>query len=143
MQAEDAWQIIQASIGSPATWTGQDAKTEDKAKRGYKCFGKLCIRIIHFMAKKKNTHESNEYKCMEEITLQFTKDLQAQDQTDNQKSAEEQPSSSRQQAQDAISASPSTIALLQNNHTELRGMFFGHAQNQGFSLFFSYFNTHN
>ena len=116
MQAEtillDAWQIVQASIGSPATWTGEDAKTEDKAKHGYKCFGKLCIRIIHFMAKKKNTHESKEYKTMEEITLQFTKDLQAHG-TDDKKSAEEQPSSSRQQVQDAISASPSTIALLQ------------------------------
>ena len=147
MQAEtillDAWQIVQASIGSPATWTGEDAKTEDKAKHGYKCFGKLCIRIIHFMAKKKNAHESKEYKTMEEITLQFTKDLQAQDQTDDQKSAEEQPSSSRQQVQDAISASPSTIALLQNNHMELRGMLLGHFQNQGFSLLLSYLNIHN
>ena len=139
----DAWQIVQASIGSPATWTGEDAKTEDKAKHGYKCFGKLCIRIIHFMAKKKNTHESKEYKTMEEITLQFTKDLQAQDQTDDQKSAEEQPSSSRQQVQDAISASPSTIALLQNNHMELHGMLLGNFQNQGFSLLLSYFNIHN
>ncbi len=138
MQAEtillDAWKIIQASIGSPTTWTGQDAKTEDKAKHGYKCFGKLCIRMIHFMAKKKNTHEAKEFKSMEEITLQFSQDIQGQQQTESQKT-QQQSSSSRQQVQNVIAASPSTIALLQNNHMELHGMFFGHAENEGFPFF--------
>ncbi len=74
----DVWKIIQSSMqGTTISWTGHgDAIAEDRAKRGYKSFGRLCIRAIHFMAKKKISHETEEIKTLEDITMEFTKALQ-------------------------------------------------------------------
>ena len=108
----DAWKTMEKCI--------QQAKDNGQAlQEGHyqRAFGKLAIRIILFLChKQKHSREPTKtWDSIQEILKQFTTDCQNQENTGNATATE----SGAKEIKDLLTATPQTMALLQNNHLKI------------------------
>lgn len=110
---QDAWktmgQLIQAAEGP-----------NQKAQESHyqKAFGKLAVRTMLFLCQKqKHSKEGKSWASIPEILEQFTTDCQSPEA--NKVSAPAVPETEASEVQDLLTATPATMALLQNRHLKI------------------------
>ncbi|CAL1171130.1 unnamed protein product [Cladocopium goreaui] len=118
MEAEtilaDAWNTIEKLANC-------DQANSQKIQEGHyqKCFGKLAIRVILFICQKqKNSRETNKHwTSIQEILEQFKKDCESTECSQSSAAAPTEPET--REVKDLLTATPETMALIQNNHLKI------------------------
>lgn len=83
-----------------------------------KAFGKLAVRTMLFICQKqKHSKEGKCWASMPEILEQFTTDCRSPEA--NKVSAPAVPETEASEVQDLLTATPATMALLQNRHLKI------------------------
>eukprot|EP00435_Cladocopium_sp_Y103_P055847 s2760_g18.t1 len=110
----DAWKTMERCI-QQASDNGQ-ANQEGHYQ---KAFGKLAIRTILFLCQKqKNSREPNKtWNSIQEILQQFATDCQTREARGNAATSSTEPEA--KEVKDLLTATPQTMALLQNSHLKI------------------------